>query len=143
MAIRFFNILLASLVFFGSVGIPVNRHFCRGELKSFAVFSQAEKCHQNQQRKHCPLHPPAADEKPSDEKKGCCDDEHEFWQTEAQETISAADFPAITPPLADLLPNISLPYRALPLHGKTPNFEVYRPPPLARDHRVDFQVFRL
>ncbi len=126
----------------GSAGVTVNRHFCMGELKSVAIFGEAEKCHQDQAKPRCPFHPAPADATEG-KKKGCCDDEHEFVQIDDQEQTVTDGPPAVVAVLPDF-PPLLFSYR--PPHPRprhATNFRTYRPPPLIPDSLREFQVFRL
>lgn len=143
MLTRFSHTLLVALVLFGAIGLPVNRHFCMGELKSVAYFGEAEKCHKDQRKAHCPFHPAPAEEESENEKKGCCDDEHELLQVDDQEQLTPNVLPVLTAWVADFPPQL---FNYLPPHPrprKNTNFENYRPPPLWTDARREFQVFRI
>ncbi len=142
MLLRFFNIFLATLVLIGSVGLPVNRHFCMGELKSVGIFGEAEKCHKDQAEKQCPFHP-APKEEVEGKKKGCCDDEYELVQIDDQEQTVVDTLPtivAVLPGFPPLLLNYLAPH---PRPRKNTNLEHYRPPPLIPDAIREFQVFRI
>jgi hypothetical protein len=143
MLLRFFNIFLATLVLIGSVGLPVNRHFCMGELKSVAIFGEAEKCHKDQAKKQCPLHPAPAEEKVDGKKKNCCNDEHELVQIDDQEPTTTIALPAIVGVLPDFPPLLFNYLAPHPRPRKNTNFEHYRPPPLLTDVVREFQVFRI
>lgn len=137
-----FILFLAGLLLFGSVGLPVNRHFCGGELKSVAIFGAAEKCHKEQAKPHCPFHPaPAATE--AGKQKGCCDDEHELVQVDDQQQTVADALPALVA-ILPVFPPLRFHYLAPhPRPRKNTNFENYRPPPLVQDVVREFQVFRI
>ncbi len=145
MLLRVAHSLLALLVLVGSVGLPVNRHFCRGELQSVAIFGEATPCHQQQQRKPaCPFHPVPA-EGPEGEAKAnnCCKDTHELIQTDDQEPTPTAalhipaTMVAALPPLLLKVPTSHLPTRTYA------HFLHYRPPPLLTDVVCAYQVFRI
>ena len=123
----------------GSVGVTVNRHFCMGELKSVAIFGEAEKCHKDQEKAHCPFHPAPADEK----KKGCCDDEHELVQIDDQGPTVLDGLPAIVAVLPDFPPQLFNYLAPHPRPRKNTKFQNYRPPPLIPDAIREFQIFRI
>lgn len=140
--LRLLHTLLAILVLLGSAGVTVNRHFCMGELKSVAIFGEAEKCHKEQTKAHCPFHP-APQEETEGKKKGCCDDESELVQIDDQEQLTPDVSPVLTAWVADFPPLL---FNYLPPHPrprKNTNFENYRPPPLLTDACREFQVFRI
>ena len=135
----FFLVLLLLL---GSTGLPVSRHFCRGELKAMAVFGQAEKCHREQAKPQCPFHPaPVADA--TDGPKGCCDDESELIRIDEQELPLAEVLPLATG-LMPFTPNQLFADSARHLRPRPVNrHEHYHPPPLIPDPVREFQVFRI
>ncbi|NJC25840.1 HYC_CC_PP family protein [Neolewinella antarctica] len=141
---RLLNISLAFLVLIGSVGLPVSRHFCMGELKSVAIFGEAEKCHEEQQKAHCPFHPaPTADDSATD-KKDCCSDEQDLIQIDDQEPTTATVLPPVVAIVPDF-PTLLFTYRPASRlnRDKNNNFENYRPPPLLTDVVRAFQIFRI
>ncbi len=129
-------LFLSFLMLVGSVGVTVNRHFCRGELKSVAVFAEVEACHQEATEPVCPLHAAA--------KKGCCNDEHEFVKSDIdKQLVDATDLP--TPPaFTPLLLKPLTPPPAQHLRPRpTETYLHYRPPPLLIDVPRLYQVFRI
>ncbi|MFT5017430.1 MAG: hypothetical protein ACI9G6_002206 [Limisphaerales bacterium] len=113
-----------------------------GELKSVAIFGEAEKCHKDQAEKQCPFHP-APKEEVEGKKKGCCDDEYELVQIDDQEQTVVDTLPtivAVLPGFPPLLLNYLAPH---PRPRKNTNLEHYRPPPLIPDAIREFQVFRI
>lgn len=139
---RLLPLFLAQLLLLGSVGVTVNRHFCQGELKAIALFGEAEKCHREQARTHCPFHPPAA-EVEEDGKKGCCDDESQRYQIEDEQPAAGQGF-YVGVLSASVSPAPLFSYQ--PPHPRprlNTNFENYRPPPLIPDVRRRFQVYRI
>jgi hypothetical protein len=118
----------------------VSKHFCRGELKSIALFVQATPCHQNKAMKHCPMHA-ASDQSGEQESKGCCDTENKFVKSEneqlATELVShLTDFPVL---LAVLSVLVGL--EAADEDHKTRQFLTYKPPLLVCDLSVRLQTF--
>ena len=135
------HLFLATLVLLGSAGATINRHFCGGELKSVALFGRAEKCHQDQAKKHCPFHP-APTEEPGD-KEDCCDDETELVQLDDQERTTGEALPAVVALVPDFPP---LRFNYLPPHPRPRikgRYEHYHPPPLIPDAVREFQVYRI
>ncbi len=56
---RFTALALAMLVFVASVGITMDMHYCKGQLKSVSWFGKAKSCHEmasNNSTKQCPHH---------------------------------------------------------------------------------------
>jgi hypothetical protein len=124
----------------GSVGVPVSRHFCQGELKSIAFYGKAEKCHKDQKKAHCPLHPPAAED---GKKKGCCSDDFEVISIDDVEQSVDVVLPQLIA-VAIEFPELNYEAPSLPTRlRKCGNLENYRPPPLVTDVPREWQVFRI
>ncbi|MBC6995018.1 hypothetical protein QWY85_00995 [Neolewinella lacunae] len=145
MLLRVAHSMLALLVLAGSVGLPVNRHFCRGELQSVAIFGKATPCHQQQQRRSvCPFHPtPVEGQEEEAKANNCCQDTHELIQTDDQEPTAKVELPA-SPTMVAAFPPLLL--RAPTWHLRARTFALYlhyRPPPLWKDVVCDYQVFRI
>lgn len=65
---RCISFVLALLMLCTSVGFSADLHFCKGELKSFSLFGEAESCHTT--KKSCPHHVNMMIDDNS--KKDCC-----------------------------------------------------------------------
>ncbi len=135
---KILSLLLAFNVLVGSVGVPVSRHYCGGELKSFAIFGTAESCHA-EKTESCPSHPKEGSEV---KRKNCCGDEFDYVQLdEDREVETSGDLPlsSIASPYLPLLlfPKIATAARPRKL-GKLEN---YRPPPLVVDVKSEWQVY--
>ena len=135
---RLLSLFLALLTLVGSIGVTVNRHFCMGELKSVALFAEAEVCHRAA-APACPLHAAAAVTSPDD----CCNDEHELVQLDDdRQLIDGYDLPADVIPLRPTEPLVCR--ATLHLRSRKVNsFAHYRPPPLWVDAGRQYQLFRL
>lgn len=137
---RFLHITLALLLLISSSGLVLSQHFCRGELKSVALFAEATPCHAKAKRT-CPNHPPAPEEKKA--MKGCCDTEVDFLQLDADQL--AADLPSPNLELPVLLAVLQV---ALDIYPTTiaprerPHYLNYKPPLLVSDLPVRLQTFR-
>jgi len=72
---RFGHGVLAALLLLSSSGITLNKHFCRGELRSQALFVRPTSCHAQAAagRPACPFHDAAASPE-EDAENGCCDE---------------------------------------------------------------------
>lgn len=51
---RIIAVTLSLLMFITSTGFSMDVHFCKGQFKSFALFKEANSCHEKQ--KVCPMH---------------------------------------------------------------------------------------
>jgi hypothetical protein len=79
---------LAALILFVSSGFKVSKHYCGGELKNTALFTQAEACNHSPEADaesacpnagpSCPMHQQQEEE----ENKNCCEDEEIFLKSD-------------------------------------------------------------
>lgn len=132
---KIFHIVLAFLLYLGSAGVLINRHYCREQLKASAFFLPAEKCHHGAV---CPMHASS----PESGEKGCCSDRSERVQLDVQqEVVSSVDLPSLRPaPLAQA-PSIFLQAK-LEADVRHPHFLHYKPPLIVYDLPVALQTFR-
>lgn len=119
----------------------LNKHYCKGELKSVALFSKAEPCHSKKAVTSCPFHPPSDEEQP--EKKGCCDDESELIKLDEevevpQLNLDLADHPQL---VAALLVTVNL--LSVSSDRKTLHYLNYKPPLIVRNLFTSLQTFLL
>ena len=77
---RVAHIVLAFLLFISSAGVIINKHYCRDELKSMALFLEAEVCHKEKAMKSCPMH--SKDRTDEEEEKDCCDNRTEYCKAD-------------------------------------------------------------
>ena len=131
------HIALALMVGIGSTGLVFSKHYCQGELKSFALFRKATPCYAKQGKSACPHHPNGQ----HDPDKGCCKDTVEWYQSDDWQWFDAIQlFPLPPlPVLAVLVPTQApLQDRLLsPVH-----YLNYKPPLLAGTIRCRLQVWR-
>lgn len=141
MLYRFFHILLACLLLISSSGLVLSQHFCRGELKSSALFTEATPCHvQQPQKRKCPHHPPAP--KKQEQKKGCCDTKVDFLQLEDDQLAQDNTVPSLQS--AVLIASLQVAFGVFtPVEEdrKTTHYLNYKPPLLVCDCPVSFQTF--
>ena len=72
---------MSILILLSTTGIVIDWHYCNDVLKDWALFSNAESCHQEKvDQPHCPFHAAmqASEEEGTD--KNCCENETEFFQ---------------------------------------------------------------
>lgn len=122
-----------------SVGMVVNRHFCRNELKRTAIFVKAASCHAADAK--TPLNCPHHQEKKGLDKQDCCNNTSYFFKTSQEQQFEFTGMPVLHFPaaLSPCLAEMDRPLSAtVALSGK-----YYRPPPLMADLSITFQVFRL
>ena len=135
---KILSLLLAFNVLVGSVGVPVSRHFCGGELKSFAIFGTANSCHAEKENS-CPSHPKEGCEL---ERKNCCGDEFDYIQLDEDREVDASKELPSSPVVilglpARLFSEVVLVARLRKL-GK---LEAYRPPPLVIETTSRWEVY--
>ncbi|MCZ6900096.1 MAG: hypothetical protein O7F74_07640, partial [Bacteroidetes bacterium] len=126
------------LVLVASSGFVVNQHYCKGELKTSALFKEAKTCQNHQQTvPSCPLH-----QKPQNHQKDCC-------KNQSQE-FKADDFENTTQLVVNLdnnLPTSFLRYILIQVSISTvlkpTNFQSYQPPLIAQDLTLQVQSFLL
>lgn len=102
MGIRFFHILMASLIFISTIGVTVNRHYCQQQLRSTGLWWKPKSCHDaikaDAKLPSCPFH----QKKTKDEKRKCCSEESNYVKTETVQDFIFDDF-SLTQFLPDFL----------------------------------------
>ena len=144
--LRMIALLMALLVMQSSTGLLVDMHFCKGEFKTFALFSKAKSCHSLAAKgnKKCLHHQKAAGDLPAsfDVKKHNCCENHSFFKKnsiESSETLSdnfqiiQIDFSPVFFLQTDAFSEICSPEPDINQRVK--------PPPLGRDIRIALQSF--
>ncbi len=141
------HILLATAIFFSSIGYTLNSHYCKGELINTAIFSKAKPCDKGKvdfdklgidisQLQPCCLK--ALEEK---HKSNCCEDVAEYSKLDIENGIFTADY--TNGPTLDI--NQYLPLNAhnfLLSSFKNNGFNpFYKPPNLNINLNILFQVF--
>ena len=139
---RVLSLSLVFILLLGSVGLPVSRHFCGGELKAMALFGEAEGCSHAEAAPNaapaCPLHAKI------DAKKDCCSNQQELLTADDERQLVDAPTLPQQPTLTPLLPNPLTPWQSFHLRPRRKKqLPVYRPPPLVRDVTREFQVYRI
>lgn len=140
MLVKALHVSLALLLFISSSGIVFSKHYCKGELKSIALFGEAKSCHDDSKMKSCPFHP-VSEEEP--EEKDCCKNESELVKLDEDIDIPQFDLDllehqelvAVLLVTADLL--------SFSLEEKTLHYLNYKPPLIVRNLYVRLQTFLL
>lgn len=104
----------------------MNKHYCQEELKSVAVFAQAQSC---QHTKTVPCAGHGTMTVTDDEADGCCDNESEYLKADTDWVSSVlADLDLVTPLIfSPIMPSVPVPISI----GLIPDSDLpYRPPPL-------------
>jgi hypothetical protein len=154
MLIKVLHILLATSIYLSGIGIALNKHYCRGELKYVSLSAHEDGCGNagcemqdayslltsipKENLRPCCI---KALEEMAAEKKSCCEDETDFEKVKQElKPGTQLDFNQliqlayITIPQAEVLFSI-------PLAGKQWNFLHYHPPLSWTDITVRLQTF--
>ncbi len=142
---RLMALLMVTLMLVSSVGLNIDMHYCKGELKTFNLFGKAKNCHEIAMNGHCKAkkscHAPVQKAE-SDCKKDCCNNKTVYAEFDADLIPPILQ---TTPhhPLSFIIPQpIYLTSLSVDLHTFT-HFQNYRPPPLIKDIPVLIQSFLL
>jgi hypothetical protein len=143
---RILALSLALLMFFTSVGFAVDMHYCQGQLKSFSLFGKAKNCHEMKQKVvSCPHHGKmvVATSNCKEGKKGCCNNEVQYFQSDQDKLVRTADLVA-----GKQWPQVGpAPVRLFPLPnaqtGNIASFVCYKPPLLKESIPILYQSFLL
>lgn len=140
MAIRFFNITLAVLIFISSSGFTVNSHFCQNQLQSISIFLQPKSCHNHpvihfnaDAKKCCKL-------KPSRENENCCHTEKNYVKLDLDQYFFKQYLKEKNGNFIKPFALYNLPANAFFAPKKIP-FYHYKPPLIEFDFQTVFQVF--
>ncbi|MBL7791677.1 MAG: hypothetical protein JNK77_05125 [Saprospiraceae bacterium] len=141
------HISLALLIWLNANGIVVNKHYCRNELQSVALFVAARNCHataaEKSAPKKCKLHCKAGDAPAAAFKKGnCCSDQSTYLKQHTDQ-VSLKEGKATAKPKILLATIPLIAFNAEPFElPSIKSAACYRPPPLIRDIPVLIQTFR-
>ena len=131
-------------MFLSTSGVVLSKHYCGGDLKNVALFSEASPCHENKEMKSCPLHGsmPMSDEE-SSEDNGCCDTQSELVKSDNEEAkmpveFNLSDYPVL---IAALL--VLGDFELNAYDAKTTHYLSYKPPLIVCDFPVSLQTFLL
>lgn len=147
---RFTALIMAFMMFFTSVGLTMDMHYCGGELKSVSFFGKAKTCHDMAGKsetptKDCPHQKKmAAEKKGCSEDKGCCSNKTVQLQSDQDQKVQTNDFV-----VSKQLKQFVIAYVAVffandfGLQREVANFSHYKPPLIQRDIPVLNQTFLL
>ncbi|PHI21214.1 hypothetical protein CEQ90_04120 [Lewinellaceae bacterium SD302] len=126
---------------FSSSGVVFSKHYCQGELKSIAFFSEAESCHDSKKARSCPFHPPVEEDKEEPTRKDCCEDESEIIKLD--EDIEVPQFDLDLPEYQQLVAVLLVTAELFSSgsDSKTLHYLNYKPPLIVRDLPVSLQTF--
>lgn len=140
MIYRIGHILLASLLFISSAGFVLNRHYCQDELKSMAIFFEAEACHQEKTAASCPMHK-AENQRDKKESKGCCDDETEYVKSETDQYVQTSEVEVNFNPILLGVLFVALQIELPSIDTQSLQYLNYKPPLIVCDLPVRLQTF--
>lgn len=134
------HIILSVLVFISSTGLVIDAHYCRGELKSIALFAEATPCYQQQEgKKVCPFHAKKSEHEEGE--KGCCKDKTQLLKVDDDQLPTSFQIAELEPPVFNayfFIPqavDINNPLQA------TVHYLNYKPPLIVSDRCVQLQRF--
>lgn len=149
------HISIAIVMYLSSIGVTLNMHFCKGELKDVSLFARAKEC----TKKDCTAHkekdyqllgintdqlPKSCCDKAEDEKpaKGCCDDKSEYHALDSE--FTAPDIMTlyeVLPVLLVFYPEFLSSFNSTITSGVQWSFLHFHPPLLTKDIPVLVQSF--
>jgi hypothetical protein len=145
---RLFALLLAGLMLLSTLNLFIDAHYCKGELKSVALFGKAKSCHaparEKSKQKICPNHPPQQQES-SFEKRNCCQNKSFHIDADIDEQVQIQNVMPEWNQEQLILAFVQTFFTtdvSLALHD-APVFERYKPPLIARDIHVLFETYIL
>lgn len=142
MLTRIFHITLAVLLFISSTGFVVNKHYCQDELKSMALFIQAEACHKEKAVRSCPFHASPHEEGQQKEgKKGCCDDKAEYVKSDDEQLAQSFKIDLELNPVLVSAINVPLSIELPSIDEHSLHYLNYKPPLIVFDIPVRLQTF--
>lgn len=140
---------LACLMLASSLNISIDMHYCKGELKSIALFGKAKSCHEPaKNKKICPHHQKLQKEGNEEAlaKKDCCKNRGLHINADIDEQVKVQELSAesrISLQFAVAFLNAFGAENAFKPATKLPVFERYKPPLISRDIPVLNESFLL
>lgn len=163
MILKSLHIILASLVYLSSIGITLNKHYCKGVLQRVAWFVDNHECTgacskvsgvdysllgiiNPQEEELPPCCARAAEKKQSqeDEKKGCCEEQVEYIQVDIQSEINTdthLSLKKVVPVVLFFFLQKHQFHSSLAISSPQWTFIHFHPPTIASDLSVLFQSF--
>lgn len=121
-------------------------HYCQGEIENFAILSEAESCHVNDNV--CPMHTKACEndnsqcENSSQDEDNCCHNEKKLIKLPVKYTF---DKPAVYK-ILDFVYDVSVFVYKVDSFNICPSYKYFyvgRPPPVDSDYQSLFQSYLL
>jgi len=135
---QFIAVLLAFLVGITAVGFSIDLHFCKGDMKSLAIWGKAKSCHQSTAQQ-CPNHATAVMD--ADEENNCCNNESLFIQSNDDQQISQDQVISEQDAQDYELPLATADYTLYIQVYNDADFQHYKPPLISKDLPVLFASF--
>lgn len=135
---------LAFLMFFTSVGLSVDMHFCQGNFKSFSLIGKAKNCHELAKTSTCKHHKnPIQEEETCDKtaKKDCCENRTVTLNADQDQQIQTVDFTLTKEVKQFVTAYVYAFYQNKLTKDETIPFALYRPPLIKRDIPILIQSF--
>lgn len=145
---------MATSIYLSGIGIALNKHYCKGELKYVSLSAHEDGCGSagcemqdayslltsipKENLKPCCI---KALEEMADEKKACCEDETDFEKVQQElKPGTQLDFNQLIQLAYIFIPQAEE-FFSIPLFGKQWNFLHYHPPLIWTDITVRLQTF--
>ena len=96
---------LISLFLFGNVGLVIQKHYCKDEVKSVALFAHPQEC-EHAQKPVC--HSSTSCHAPASEDKDCCENEADYLKASSDLFQTAAAEAIVFLPVVAILPNTAI-----------------------------------
>ena len=147
---RFVALTMALLMFFSSMGLAMDMHYCGGKLKSVSLFGEAKTCHElaaeeNAPMKNCPHHKKMMAEKQDcSEAKNCCSNKTVHLQADQDQQVQNADFTVSNQLKQFVTAYVTIFFlNDLNVERETTPFAHYQPPLIPKDISILHQIFLL
>ena len=115
-------------------------HYCQDELKSMAIFLEAEACHQEKAMASCPMHS-SESHHGEKESQGCCDDETQYVKSETEQFVQANETEINFNPVLLSVLFVALQIELPSIDTRSIQYLNYKPPLIVCDLPVRLQTF--
>ena len=138
---------MAFLMFFTSVGITVDMHYCNGKLKTFSFFGKAKSCHDiGEGMIDCPFHCKMKLANKSDSnnfsKKDCCSNKTLYLQSDQDQQNQVDNAVVVSQQLQQFaIVFVAIVLNTSVLETEKPSYALYRPPLIPMDIYVLLETY--
>lgn len=146
---RLISLSLAVLMFFSSVGLVIDFHYCQGKLKNMSLWKKAKSCHELAASSHCHkttkqgCHKTASEQscKKGAGQNGCCDNETAIFLLDAD--YPTAEYVPLETHQIQFVATFVVTFYHLFIDAEylLSHYQNYKPPLLNRDVCVLIQSF--